>query len=132
MQLMPGTAKLVARQMGLPSPKTEDLITPEKNIAMGGFYLGQLLEQFGGNRILATAAYNAGPSRIERVLLRQTKDMPADIWIENLPYGETREYIKNVLAFSVIYAAKLDLERPLLAQEERQIAPKNRATALKN
>jgi soluble lytic murein transglycosylase len=58
--------------------------------------------------------------------------MPADIWIENLPYGETREYIKNVLAFSVIYAAKLDLERPLLAQEERQIAPKNRATALKN
>ncbi|WP_373089781.1 transglycosylase SLT domain-containing protein [Zhongshania sp.] len=132
MQLMPGTAKLVAKQMGLPSPKTEDLITPEKNIAMGGFYLGQLLEQFGGNRILATAAYNAGPGRIERVLLRQTTDMPADIWIENLPYGETREYIKNVLAFSVIYAAKLDLERPLLAREERQIGPKNSATALKN
>lgn len=132
MQLMPGTAKLVAKQMGLPSPKTEDLLTPEKNIAMGGYYLGQLLEQFGGNRILATAAYNAGPGRIERVLLRQAQDMPADIWIENLPYGETREYIKNVLAFSVIYAEKLDLDRPLLAQTERQIGPKTSSTALKN
>jgi len=132
MQLMPGTARLVAKQMGIPSPKTEDLLIPEKNIAMGGYYLGQLLEQFGGNRVLATAAYNAGPGRIERVLLRQTKDMPADIWIENLPYGETREYIKNVLAFSVIYAEKLKLERPLLAQTERQIGPRTSATALKD
>jgi len=58
--------------------------------------------------------------------------MPADIWIENLPYGETREYIKNVLAFSVIYAEKLKLERPLLAQTERQIGPRTSATALKD
>ena len=132
MQLMPGTARTVARQMGLPNPRAEDLVTPEKNIAMGGFYLGQLLEQFGGNRILATAAYNAGPSRVERVLLRQTADLPADIWIENLPYGETREYIKNVLAFSVIYANKLKLDKPLLASHERTIGPTNAATAQKN
>lgn len=132
MQLMPGTARLVARQMGVPKPRTEDLVTPEKNIAMGGFYLGQLLEQFGGNRILATAAYNAGPSRVERVLLRQAAELPADIWIENLPYGETREYIKNVLAFSVIYADKLELDRPLLASHERKIAPSNTVTAQKD
>jgi soluble lytic murein transglycosylase len=132
MQLMPGTARLVARQMGIPGPRTEDLLTPEKNIAMGGFYLGQLLEQFSGNRILATAAYNAGPSRVRRVLLRQTGDLPADIWIENLPYGETREYIKNVLAFSVIYADKLKLDRPLLASHERKIAPINTVTAQKD
>jgi soluble lytic murein transglycosylase len=123
MQLMPGTANLVARQMGLPRPSTTDLVTPGKNIAMGGYYLGQLLEQFNGNRILATAAYNAGPGRIERVLARQQLELPADIWIENLPYGETREYIKNVLAFSVIYAEKLKLNRPLLARHERNIGP---------
>ncbi|WP_339675869.1 transglycosylase SLT domain-containing protein [uncultured Zhongshania sp.] len=132
MQLMPGTARLVARQMGMAQPRTEDLVTPEKNIAMGGFYLGQLLEQFGGNRILATAAYNAGPTRVERVLLRQTEELPADIWIENLPYGETREYIKNVLAFSVIYAEKLKLDRPLLASHERKISAANAVTAQKN
>ena len=132
MQLMPGTARLVARQMGMSQPRTEDLVTPEKNIAMGGFYLGQLLEQFGGNRILATAAYNAGPTRVERVLLRQTEELPADIWIENLPYGETREYIKNVLAFSVIYAEKLKLDRPLLASHERKISAANAVTAQKN
>jgi soluble lytic murein transglycosylase len=132
MQLMPGTARLVARQMGVPKPRGEDLVIPEKNIAMGGFYLGRLLEQFSGNRILATAAYNAGPSRVERVLLRQTGELPADIWIENLPYGETREYIKNVLAFSVIYADKLKLDRPLLASHEHKITPSNTATAQKN
>ncbi|CAA0088267.1 Soluble lytic murein transglycosylase [Zhongshania aliphaticivorans] len=132
MQLMPGTARTVARQMGIAKPRTADLVTPEKNIAMGGFYLGQLQEQFGGNRILATAAYNAGPTRVERVLLRQKGDLPADIWIENLPYGETREYIKNVLAFSVIYADKLKLDRPLLASHERIIGPANAATAQKN
>jgi soluble lytic murein transglycosylase len=132
MQLMPGTARTVARQMGIPKPRTEDLVTPESNIAMGGFYLGQLLEQFGGNRILATAAYNAGPSRVERVLLRQAEELPADIWIENLPYGETREYIKNVLAFSVIYANKLKLDKPILASHERNIGPANTVTAQKN
>lgn len=132
MQLMPGTANTVAKQMGIPRPRTEDLLTPEKNIAMGGFYLGQLLEQYGGNRILATAAYNAGPTRVTRVLLRQEGELPADIWIENLPYGETREYIKNVLAFSVIYANKLNLDKPILASHERKIGPANVATAQKN
>lgn len=132
MQLMPGTARTVARQMGIPKPRTEDLVSPESNIAMGGFYLGQLLEQFGDNRILATAAYNAGPSRVERVLLRQAGELPADIWIENLPYGETREYIKNVLAFSVIYANKLELDKPILASHERTIGPASTVTAQKN
>lgn len=123
MQIMPGTAKTLARQMGYGRVSTADLLTPETNIAMGGFYLGKLLERFNGNRILATAAYNAGPTRVERVLLRQDRNLPADIWIENLPYGETREYIKNVLAFSVIYGEKLELDKPILAKHEQQIGP---------
>ncbi len=124
MQIMPGTATTLARQMGTGRVSTADLLEPDTNIAMGGYYLGKLLERFDGNRILATAAYNAGPTRVERVLLRQDRNMPADIWIENLPYGETREYIKNVLAFSVIYGVKLDLDKPILARHERQISPR--------
>lgn len=123
MQIMPGTARTLARNMGRPTPRGNALLDAETNIEMGGYYLGQLLERFDGNRILATAAYNAGPSRVERVLKRQQGDLPADIWIENLPYGETREYIKNVLAFSVIYGKKLELDKPILARHERRIGP---------
>ena len=123
MQLMPSTARTLARQMGRPTPRSKDLLEPDTNIEMGGYYLGQLLKRFHGNRILATAAYNAGPTRVERVLMRQNGNMPADIWIENLPYGETREYIKNVMAFSVVYGKKLQLSKPILAQHERRISP---------
>ncbi len=123
MQLMPGTASTLAKQLGRPTPSSGELMQPDTNIALGGFYLGQLLKRFNGNRILATAAYNAGPTRVERVLMRQAENLPADIWIENLPYGETREYIKNVLAFSVVYGEKLQLTKPILAQHERRIGP---------
>ena len=123
MQLMPGTARTLARQMGRPMPSRSELLDADTNIAMGGFYLGQLLKRFSGNRVLATAAYNAGPSRVERVLMRQNGNLPADIWIENLPYGETRDYIKNVLAFSVVYGEKLELSKPILANHERRISP---------
>ena len=107
MQLMPATARGISRDMGRAYPTLNDLHTPAVNIEMGTHYLSQLKAEFGGNHILATAAYNAGPHRVKRVLERQTKVLPADIWIENLPYGETREYIKNVLAFSVVYGLKL-------------------------
>ncbi len=123
MQLMPGTAKTISRQMNRSAPSNDDLETAELNIEMGTFYLAQLLEEFGGNRILATAAYNAGPNRVKRVLSRQQEQMPADIWVENLPYGETRNYIKNVMAFSVVYGIKLKLAKPILASHERHITP---------
>lgn len=123
MQIMPATARSLARQMGDRGFQYGDLTNPDTNIAMGSFYLARLMEKFGGNRILATAAYNAGPHRVERVLGRQDADIPADIWIENLPYTETRHYIKNVLAFSVVYGEKLALSRPILAQHEKKISP---------
>ncbi len=107
MQLMPSTAHTIARAMGRPLPKLKELHTAQTNIEMGSFYLRHLQDRFAGNHILATAAYNAGPERVARVLARQKDALPADIWIENLPYGETREYIKNVLAFSVVYGLKL-------------------------
>lgn len=107
MQLMPATARGLSREMGRSYPTLKELHTAKHNIEMGSFYLGQLLALFDGNHILATAAYNAGPERVKRVLSRQKDDIPADIWIENLPYSETRDYIKNVLAFSVVYGLKL-------------------------
>lgn len=124
MQLMPGTAHEAAQDMGAPPPSSDDLYNPKINIALGSFYLGSLLREFEGNRILATAAYNAGPSRIKRVLAKQQQTLAADIWIENLPYSETRHYIKNVLAYSVIYGKKLKHDQPILARHERRIHPR--------
>ena len=130
MQLMPSTARDISRKMGRPYPTLEDLHTPQANIEMGSFYLGHLLEEFGGNHILATAAYNAGPARVKRVLARQKEAIPADIWIENLPYGETREYIKNVLAFSVVYGLKLGNCKSLSVQSTCNTGNDNRYSVI--
>jgi soluble lytic murein transglycosylase len=108
LQMLPGTAQEVARDTGR-RIKTKQLYQPEYSIDFGATYLQQLMEKFNGNRILATAAYNAGPYRIKRVLENQGSSLPFDIWIENLPYSETRHYVQNVLAYSVIYQKRLGL-----------------------
>ena len=107
MQLLPSTAKQTAQRNGL-RYQHQDLLTPEKNIALGSHYLEQLLKAYDGNRILAAAAYNAGPGRV-RQWLNKEKDnqLPYDVWIETIPFKETRGYVQNVLAFSVIYAYRL-------------------------
>lgn len=117
MQLMPATAKQTARKSGL-SFSPSDLVQPEKNIALGSRYLNQLLGQFGGNRILAAAAYNAGPSRVRQWLTKEDAKLPYDIWIETIPFQETRGYVQNVLSFSVIYAYRTGAKQPLVTQDE--------------
>ena len=77
-----------------------------------------LLDDFQGNRILATAAYNAGPHRVKKWLKNQPATLPHDIWIETLPFHETRNYVQNVLAFSVIYGHRLGIKSPLIAKQE--------------
>lgn len=131
MQIMPATAKSLARKMSLRGFNTSTLLQADANIPMGGYYLGQLLAQFNGNRILATAAYNAGPNRIERFLKKQHSSYAADVWIENLPYGETRKYIKNVLAFGVIYGKALNKSDELIKKSEYIIASRNAEVLLK-
>ena len=113
LQLLPRTAKDVAQTIGMPFYK-KDLYTPSKNIQLGSNYLKQLLTDFEGSQILATAAYNAGPKRVKRWLSRQGANMTYDLWIETLPFHETRNYVQNVLAFSVIYGKKLGVERHLV------------------
>lgn len=118
MQLMPATARQTASGMGM-NISTEDLYTPEINIAVGSKYMGELLQQFDGNRALAAAGYNAGPNRVKQ-WLRNSGDnpVPLDIWIETIPFTETRNYVQNVLAYAVIYAYRRGEAVQFLTEEE--------------
>ena len=106
---------------------SRDLYRPATNIQLGSNYLKQLLTRFDGNQILATAAYNAGPHRVDRWLKSQSRALPYDIWIETLPFHETRNYVQSVLAFSVIYSHRLGLDKPLIQPQQLSISlqPKN-------
>lgn len=117
MQLMPATAMQTAKQSGI-SYVPQDLLKPEKNIALGSQYLNQLLGQFNGNRILAAAAYNAGPSRVKQWLSKDDAKLPYDVWIETIPFQETRGYVQNVLSFSVIYAYRTGTKQPFITEAE--------------
>ena len=101
MQIMPGTAKQLAKK----TVSTHYLLNANNNITLGTKYLRELLQQNKGNHVLATASYNAGPYRVKK-WVKKVDDLPADIWIEMIPYKETREYVKSVLAYQQIYQIK--------------------------
>ncbi len=120
MQLMPTTAQMVARRLGVSYRNNSSLTEPDLNIKLGTNYLGLMLRRFDNNRILASAAYNAGPGRVEQWLgERDPGSMPFDVWIELIPFTETRGYVQNVLMFSSIYARRLQENQPLLYDHER-------------
>lgn len=118
MQLMPGTAKETAKRFGIPLSSPQQAFRPEINIQLGTAYMSQIYGQFNGNRVLASAAYNAGPGRV-RQWLRGADHLPYDVWVENIPFDETRQYVQNVLSYSVIYGEKLNAPQPLVAWHER-------------
>lgn len=120
MQLMPRTAKETARKIGLTDYKgTKQLSEGEINLQLGSAYLNMLLKRYQGNRILATAAYNAGPNRVDRWLVNAQKNsLSMDSWVESIPYNETRRYVKNVLAYNVIYQHILDKPLEFLTSQE--------------
>lgn len=120
MQLMPATARETSQKFGIPMTSTHDLISPELNIKLGTAYLSHVSNQFNGNRVLASAAYNAGPGRV-RQWLRNTRNLAVDIWVENIPFDETRQYVQNVMTYSVIYGEKLNKPRALIDWHERYI-----------
>jgi soluble lytic murein transglycosylase len=106
----------MARQLGVNWRGTSTLLDPETNIRLGTRYLAQQAEQFQGSPWLASAAYNAGPTPVQR-WLTERESLPADVFIETIPYRETREYVARVLAFSVIYDWRLNGNaRPLSAR----------------
>ena len=103
MQLMPTTAKQAAKKAGIPYRRREELFSPTTNIALGSAHLSWLAKRFAGSRVMASAAYNAGSTPVKR-WLQQRGHLPLDIWIETIPYDETRNYVQNVMAFRVIYS----------------------------
>jgi len=106
MQLLPATGQQMARQLGVSWRGTTTLLDPQTNIQLGSRYLAQQSERFQGSALLATAAYNAGPTPVKRWLAERGA-LPADVFVETIPYRETRDYVARVQAFSVIYDWRL-------------------------
>tara|TARA_R110002072_G_scaffold1598_7_gene13646 strand:+ start:5303 stop:7234 length:1932 start_codon:yes stop_codon:yes gene_type:complete len=117
MQLMPATARQVAKEKGVSIRSNNELTDPLTNIKLGTAYLGRMFRRFNHNRILASAAYNAGPNRVAKWL---DPTLPLDVWIETIPFAETRNYVQNVLVFSSIYSRKLNQDIPLIFAHERR------------
>lgn len=102
MQLMPTTAQLVAKKLQIPLRGTTSLMEPMTNIQLGARYLRMMLDNHKNHPILAAAAYNAGPGRVKKWL--PNFDMSADAWVEtHIAFKETREYVKNVMTYTIIY-----------------------------
>lgn len=116
MQLMPGTGRNVARQLATALDDLSELLQPETNIRFGSHYLNEVLGRFSNNPVLATAAYNAGPHRVERWFPEQPS-LDADIWIDTMPFYETRRYVRRVMAYAVFYDQRL--ERPFRRLSQR-------------
>lgn len=127
MQLMPGTAKIVAKQARVAYDVNRLLSDPAYNIKLGTIYLDGLINRFGGSYALAIAAYNAGPNRVDQWLVENgdPRDPKIDAidWVEMIPFGETRNYVQRVLENTQVYRQRLvgapvpitvdrDLKRP--------------------
>lgn len=106
MQLVPATAALVAKRNGLPWAGADSLYEPAVNIALGTRYLAQMAARFNGAPWLASAAYNAGPGRVDRWLDARGALAP-DLFIATIPFKETREYVARVMDYSVMYDWRL-------------------------
>ena len=118
MQLMPATAKETARKVGLKYQGRRSLYDNDTNIKLGSAYYASLMKQFNNNRVLATAAYNAGPHRVKRWLKNTNGKLDVIAFIETIPYTETREYVQAVLSYRVIYQIKQGKEPELFSAKE--------------
>ena len=120
MQLMLPTARATARNHGLARPSNDSLLDPRRNIEIGSLHIAELASEFADNRILIAASYNAGKHRTY-AWLRDYKVPAAPSFIEIIPFRETREYVKGVLAFAVVYATRNGDNVQLLSQNELQL-----------
>ena len=106
MQLMPSTARRVAKSLGMKRPRKSDILRVENNIRFGTHYLKTVMKRFDNNVALAAAAYNAGPGNVKRWLPKNSI-MSADLWVETVPFKETRNYVQAVLAYSTVFDKSL-------------------------
>jgi len=105
MQVMPGTARYVASRLGLRNYRARNVTDIETNVTLGTGYMRMVMDQLG-HPVLASAAYNAGPSRARR--WRDTRALEGAIYVESIPFGETRDYVRKVMANAVMYSAVLN------------------------
>jgi soluble lytic murein transglycosylase len=105
MQLMPNTARWIARKLAL-DYTPDQIADPTVNVKLGTGYLKRVLEDFGGSQAMAAAAYNAGPNRSRR--WRDGPSVEPAIWAENIPFNETRDYVRKVLSNAAVYASLLN------------------------
>jgi soluble lytic murein transglycosylase len=130
MQVMPATAKWTAKKIGMTSFTPDQITDKEVNVAIGTGYLNLVLNDFEGSMAMAAAAYNAGPSRPRN--WRNGPVLEAAIWAENVPFHETRDYVKKVLSNTTNYAAILTRQPQSLKNRLGQVGPRNSAQAESN
>jgi soluble lytic murein transglycosylase len=122
MQLMPATGKQTARVAGISYRGTSTLMDPESNITLGTTYLGNMLRRFGNNPVLAAAAYNAGPRRVSTWLPTE-RQLPADVWIDSMPFRETRRYVRRVLESDTVFDWRMDGRHRTLSERMPPVRP---------
>jgi soluble lytic murein transglycosylase len=123
MQLLPSTARWIAERTRQRTPTDAMLYEPQINIRLGSSYLAGLLGRYQNQLPLAAAAYNAGEGRVKRWTAAAV-GMPMDVWIETIPFHETRNYVKNVLAFRVVYGLLTETPQPALGNHEMHVLQK--------
>jgi soluble lytic murein transglycosylase len=119
MQLMPATGREVASSLGK-RQASSDLFEVEHNVLLGSAYYRQLLDRFGGNRVFALTAYNAGPHRVDRWRNKPGETVPVDVWVDTIPYKETREYVQAVLSYNVVFQYLMGDTHSLITPAERK------------
>lgn len=106
MQIMPRTGRMLMRTIGRKLRSRSQLLVPDLNVELGTRYIRSLLSKMGGHFVLAAASYNAGPSRV-RSWLPAKGEVDVAAWIDNIPFTETRRYVRRLLAYNAIYEHRL-------------------------
>ncbi len=121
MQIMPGTARHVARQLGLPRFQKRQAVSIDTNISLGTYYLRDLLDSLGNQTLLATAGYNAGPSRARA--WRADKALEGAVYAETIPFNETRDYVRKVMNNTMYYSRLIGQQVVSLKQRLGTVPP---------
>jgi len=124
MQLMPGTARWVAKKLAVADYSPSRIADVELNTQFGAFYFKHWLDRLGGLPVLAAAAYNAGPSRAQ-AWRPVAAPLEGAIWVETIPFDETRDYVKRVLANTMLYTHALDRPYVSLTQRLGVVTPRD-------
>ncbi|WP_051678560.1 transglycosylase SLT domain-containing protein [Thiomicrospira pelophila] len=129
MQLMPGTAQYMGKKIGYTRQQYRNLLDANSNIELGSAYLAYLLERYNGHLVMATAAYNAGPKRVD-YWIKGHHNLEADQWVDSIPFSETRKYVKAIMEYKVVFETLLgqqpqklqSLMRPISSPNDQQAA----------